>query len=149
MAADYFNSMSLMRLLSRPSRSSDADRHMTLLPQIVQATIAHYNKKQSKPILLAVTVSMLKPRWGGGRGALPYLRCTGDVPLDRVHFWASSFGTGGLFWASWLSKWPPALKTRKSWSICLLHVYRISKITLNHQKNTRNVLHGQNHIKLT
>ena len=34
-----------------------------------------------------------------GRGT-SILGSTGDVPLDRVPFWTSSFGTGCLFWAS-------------------------------------------------
>ena len=41
------------------------------------------------------------PEGGGeGRGGTSILGITGDVQLDRVPFWAFSFGTGCHFWAS-------------------------------------------------
>ena len=42
-----------------------------------------------------LNVRMVPGGWG-----TPILGNTGDVPLDRVPFWASSFGTGCLFLAS-------------------------------------------------
>ena len=74
--------------------------------------------------------------WLLGRGALggggtSILGSTGDVPLDRVPYWASSFGTGCLFWASGIGTGSffelSALGTRLA---CILLIFQaiISKI---------------------
>ena len=50
----------------------------------------------SNPRFLPFQAGTFNPSGRGGREA-PILRSTGDVPLNSVLFWASSFGTGCLF----------------------------------------------------